>query len=101
MIERPPSYIYSMEKYSGCNIVESVVARAEKPKAKVAKAGRFGIFVRWIIAAVTVGIICMFAFSPIPAFSAARSALSRVFCYDVFGRSEFGGSVFSSVIGGM
>ena len=84
------SYIYGMDKYSGCNIVESVVTR--QTQAKVKKHRLRGAFIRLFVAAAIVGVMCFFAYAPIPGLKTARDGMKRVFCYDVFGRTEFGTS---------
>ncbi|MDE7463645.1 MAG: hypothetical protein K2M48_01330 [Clostridiales bacterium] len=85
-----PSYIYGMDKYSGCNIVDSVVTRREQVKIKK---HRFrGWLIRMGVAAAIIGVMCFFVYAPIPGLKTARDGMKRVFCYDVFGRTEFGTS---------
>ncbi len=89
-----PSYNYSMEnKYTGCNIVESVVRRAQKPEVKkTPQHSVIKLFIlRLVIAAVMIGFIAALHFFPnLAGFSSVKSALKNVFCYDVFGRISFG-----------
>ncbi len=88
-----------MDKYTGCNVVESVVTRMPQIKVKRKRKWR-GFFVRLAVAAAVVGAFCMFAYAPIPGMKAARSAAARVFCYDVFGRTGFGTSpVITKLLG--
>ena len=91
-----PSYIGCMDdnKYSGCNIVESVVTRVERKKTAKPKRPRGMFFARLFIAAGIVGAILALHYLPIAALSPVKSALHDVFCYDFFGRTEFGTSVF-------
>lgn len=83
-----------MDKYSGCNIVESVVTPAQKPRAERKKKPHSHLFLRFALAVCAVGIILALHYAPIPALAGVKSVLHDVFCYDVFGRSEFGTSVF-------
>ena len=82
-----------MDKYSGCNKVESKVTEVEREKPKRKKPRRT-FFLRLCIAAAAVGVILALHYLPIAALSSARSALREVFCYDMFGRTQFGTSVF-------
>ena len=54
---------YSMDKYSGCNIVESVVAAAPVPHKEKKKRNVKGFFVRLAVAAVCVGVIAAVRFT--------------------------------------
>lgn len=83
-----------MDKYSGCNIVESVVTPAQKPKAEYRRKKSGHFFARIVVAVCAVGVILALHYAPIPALSGVRSVLHDVFCYDIFGRTEFGTSVF-------
>lgn len=49
--------------------------------------------VRFLSAAALTGVIAALHFVPLAAFSDVRGALRSVFCYDVFGRTDFGTSV--------
>ena len=80
-----------MDKYEGCNIVESVVTRRYNNK-KVKQRSLKSAIIRFAVAAAIVGVMCFFAYAPIPALGAVREEIKRVFCYDVFGRSGFGAS---------
>ena len=88
-----------MDKYDGCNVVESVVTRRYNNK-KVKKRSFKGVLIRFAVAAAIVGVFCFFAYAPIPGLSAAREGAKRVFCYDVFGRSGFGASPIISKLFG-
>lgn len=83
-----------MDKYSGCNIVESVVTPVQKPRAERAKKQRTHWFSRLALALCAVGMILVLHYVPIPALAGVKSVLHDVFCYDIFGRTEFGTSVF-------
>lgn len=88
-----PSYKYGMDKYSGCNIVESVVksTRADYAKKKPEHSRLKSFILRAVLAGIAVGFIAALHFFPdVAAFSAVRDVLRNVFCYDVFGRMEFG-----------
>ncbi|MCH5163349.1 MAG: hypothetical protein J1G38_07715 [Clostridiales bacterium] len=88
-----------MDKYSGCNIVESVVTRMTPVKVKK-KRSFLGAIVRLTAAAAIVGVICFIAYAPFPWLKSAREGAKRVFCYDVFGREDFGTSpVISRLFG--
>ncbi|MCH5165813.1 MAG: hypothetical protein J1G01_05375 [Clostridiales bacterium] len=80
-------------KYSGCNIVESVVTRVERKKTEKPGKSRGTFFARLTVAAAIVGAILALHFLPIPGLSSVKSTLRDVFCYDFFGRTEFGTSV--------
>ena len=87
------------EKYKGCNIVESVVTTPDKPndgkKHAVGSAEKSHFLMRIIISALVVGAILVLHYFPaLPYASAVTGALGKVFCYDVFGRSGFGTSIF-------
>lgn len=87
-----------MDKYDGCNKVESVVSVT--PKQRV-KSGRKSFFlIKTAICAVVIGLICLFAFAPVPAFAPVKDVLRSVFCYDFFGRTEFGSMPIISRLGG-
>lgn len=88
-----------MDKYDGCNIVESVVTVRRNDK-KVKKRSFKGAIIRLAVAAAIVGVMCFFAYVPIPALSVARESVKRVFCYDVFGRDGFGTSPIVSKLFG-
>lgn len=88
-----------MDKYTGCNVVESVVTRQYSTK-KVKKRSFRGALIRLAVAAAIVGVMCFFAYAPIPALSAAREGVKCVFCYDVFGRTDFGTSPLISKLFG-
>ena len=86
------------EKYSGCNIVESVVSgevRTSSAQKKKSGASRFKLFLlRIAIAAVMVcGVLALHYLPAAPALSRTRGVLHDVFCYDVFGRTVFGYTV--------
>lgn len=90
-----------MDKYAGCNVVESVVKSGKSVEIKTKKRRYVGIVVRFAVAAVIIGIICLAAYAPLPFLSEVRDVLKSVFCYDVFGRDEFGiASALSGLFGG-
>ncbi len=81
-----------MDKYSGCNIVDSAVYAQKKapPKKSAAIAG---FLIRLIAAAVLIGMVCAIKYIPdgIASFMPkVREIASQVFCYDVFGRGDIG-----------
>lgn len=76
-----------MDKYSGCNVVESVVSPA--PKAEVKKP-KSTLGIKIIISFAAVGLIALIAFAPIPGMEVVRSAVKTIMCYDLFGRSDIG-----------
>lgn len=86
------------DKYFGCNIVESAVDWSERAVRtendigqSVDKSGTH-FFLRFFLAVVIIGIIASLHYfgSAIPYSGEVCTALRKVFCYDVFGRSEFG-----------
>ena len=87
------------EKYKGCNIVESVVTTPKKeiktPKKASVENVKSHFFVRLIISALIVGVILALHYVPVLSRQTAVSeALGKVFCYDVFGRTDFGTTFF-------
>ncbi|MDE7164113.1 MAG: hypothetical protein K2O04_01650 [Clostridiales bacterium] len=89
------------EKYTGCNIVESVVSSAPSSHttSEGAARGRKGrgtyFFVRLIISALIIGVILVLHYYPsLPFASGVTDVLRNVFCYDVFGRGTFGTVLF-------
>lgn len=94
MIIRSSSYIYGMDKYSGCNIVESVVSNIEHPRKEKKRNSHKAFFIRLILAIAAVGVILFLHYVPIAAFEGVKAVLHDVFCYDLFGRTSFGTSVF-------
>lgn len=90
-----PSYIYRMDdKYSGCNIVESAVTEIPRKAPVRAPKSHKSFFVRLLCAAAAVGAILVLHYLPIAALAPVKSVLRDAFCYDVFGRSDFGSSTF-------
>ncbi len=83
-----------MDKYSGCNVVDSVVTAVEKEKRDKPKKRCVGFFVRTAVAAAAVGMLLAVHFAPIPYKDDIKGALRGVFFYDAFGRTDFGTSVF-------
>lgn len=86
------------DKYSGCNIVESVVTGEKKsaPRRKKRKeVSRLRLFLlRFVIAAILVCVVvAIHYFSDFTVVDAVKTVLHDVFCYDVFGRNVFGMSV--------
>lgn len=87
-----------MDKYDGCNKVESVVSVSEK---KGVRRGRKSYFlIKTAICLLLVGLICLFSFAPVPAFAPVKDVLRSVFCYDFFGRTDFGSMPIISRLGG-
>lgn len=87
-----PAYIVSMDKYSGCNVVDSAVY-AQKSAPPQKSAGYVGFLARLIVAAVLIGAVCAVRYIPESVLSFApklREVFSQVFCYDVFGRTDIG-----------
>lgn len=89
------------EKYKGCNIVESVVTAPppKEQKGEKKRAADSGVkshfLMRLIISAFIIGVILVLHYFPtLPQANALTDTLRSVFCYDVFGRSGFGTSVF-------
>lgn len=83
-----------MDKYSGCNIVESVVSNIERPRKEKKHNSRNTFFIRLCLAIVAVGVILFIHYVPIAALEGVKAVLHDVFCYDLFGRTSFGTSVF-------
>lgn len=90
-----------MDKYSGCNVVDSVVTTPPKPSTRV-KPRRFfmGFAARLAVAGAAIAAICAVKFINIASFSTVGDILRDVFCYDVFGRSGFGSMpIFAQLFG--
>lgn len=82
-----------MDKYSGCNIVESTVKSVDKPSPQKPKRKSKLWLVRWGISAALVGAIVFLHFAPF-AVDSVRDAARKIFGYDMFGRTV-GTSVFT------
>ncbi len=87
-----------MDKYDGCNKVETVVSVSEKRRVKRSRKSYF--LIKTGICAVVIGLICLFGLAPVPAFAPVKDVLRSVFCYDFFGRNEFGSIPIISRLGG-
>ncbi len=85
-----------MDKYTGCNIVESAVTEIPRKKCARSVKPRKTFWARLLCAAAAVGAIVALHYLPIAVLDPVKSALHDVFCYDVFGRSDFGTSSFFS-----
>lgn len=83
----------TMEKYDGCNVVDSVVSTPPKSETKVKDRKRSGVAIRWLIAVIAVGFFCVVKYAPFEALDSVREMLDTVFCYDVFGRTAETGSI--------
>ena len=89
------------EKYSGCNIVESVVTSVPSPRpseertTQRLKGKGTHFLIRLIVSALVIGVILVLHFYPtLPFASGVTDVLRKVFCYDVFGRGTFGTVLF-------
>ncbi|MCH5155884.1 MAG: hypothetical protein J1F69_04685 [Clostridiales bacterium] len=88
------------EKYSGCNIVESVVTAShlseqKKDKKRTQGGQKKHFFARLIISALFIGVILVLHYFPMLPFAGEMTdVLRKVFCYDVFGRQSFGTTLF-------
>lgn len=87
-----PTYIVGMDKYSGCNVVDSAVY-AQKSAPPRRSAGYVWVLARLIVAAVLIGAVCAVRYIPESVLSFAprlREVFAQVLCYDVFGRTDIG-----------
>lgn len=88
------------DKYTGCNIVESVVTctppkRVDSDKKVAENKPKSHIFARLIISAIIISFILVLHYVPsLPFASGVTDVLRKVFCYDVFGRASFGTALF-------
>lgn len=88
------------EKYTGCNIVESVVTTVPSPRPTEKKPqkkldGKSHLLLRIIISALIVSIILVLHYFPsLPLANGAVDVLKKVLCYDIYGRSSFGVTIF-------
>lgn len=95
-IGRQSVIYYGMdEKYTGCNIVESVVSTVPSPRptgrTQEPKEKGTHFILRLVISALMIGVILVLHFYPsLPFASGVTDVLRKVFCYDVFGRGTFG-----------
>lgn len=85
-----------MDKYADCNVVETVstpkTVKNEKHRSRAP-------VVRFAVAAAIVGVFCAVRYIPAKPLEYVRAAMHSVFCYDVFGRSDFGETpAFSALI---
>lgn len=81
------------DKYNGCNIVESVLksASVKRRAPRREEKQHRGFWVRLTVAAALVGAVLALHFLAfVPWIGVSRETLRDVFCYDVFGRDEFG-----------
>ena len=81
-----------MDKYNGCNKVQSEVSTPQKPKKK--RMGWRGFLIRLAISVVVVAFFLCVRFIPLPAFESVRNVLHAIFCFDFFGRTSFGSGMF-------
>ncbi len=77
-----------MDKYSGCNKVESISYIPQKPKAQKTKRSYRSFFVRLAVAGFLVACICAVVYMPV--LAPYREAVKSVLCYDMFGHAEIG-----------
>lgn len=88
------------DKYTGCNIVESVVTcTPPKPidseKKRTESKPKSHFFARLIISAIIISFILVLHYIPsLPFAGGVTDVLRKVFCYDVFGRASFGVALF-------
>ncbi|MCX4313404.1 MAG: hypothetical protein OSJ83_06030 [Clostridia bacterium] len=84
---RAPSHIiYGMDKYHGCNIVESTVKRVTPPSPVKREKPWRGILIKLALAACIILVICAVRYLPAEWLDPVREVLHSVFCYDAFGR---------------
>ncbi|MCH5161247.1 MAG: hypothetical protein J1G04_04370 [Clostridiales bacterium] len=77
-----------MDKYSGCNKVESVTYTPKKPETKKGKRSHGSFLVRLSVCCVLVAGIVAAAY--IPSLSPYKKTLKSVICYDMFGHNDIG-----------
>ena len=84
------------DKYDGCNIVESVVTEPTNRFVKKAKKHFHAWIVQFCIAALIIGFVLVLHYcGSVPWIWKTAEFVRRVFCYDIFGRTEFGiGGIF-------
>ena len=73
-----------MDKYSGCNRVESVSYTPQKQKTQKVKRNYRSFLARFAVACVLVAGVLAVVY--IPALAPVRETLKNVICYDMFGR---------------
>ena len=81
-----------MDKYSGCNVVDSAVYAQKKAPPKKS-AAITGFLIRLIAAASQIGMECASKYMPdgvAPSVPKVRELASQVFRYDGFGRADIG-----------
>lgn len=78
-----------MDKYEGCNKVESAVSAAQKPKKK--RMGWRAFCIKLGIAAFIVAVFLCVRYLPFSWLAPVRQVLHDIFCFDFFGRTSFGG----------
>ena len=80
-----------MDKYMGCNKVDSVSYTPQTPKEKTVKKSKRNLrsfLARLCVACLLVAGICATAY--LPALSPCRETLKSVVCYDMFGHDDVG-----------
>lgn len=70
--------------------MESVQSTPEKPTKK--RRSHVGFFIRFAISAVAVAALAVVVYVPWRAIEPVKEVVRSVFCYDIFGRTEFGSS---------
>lgn len=80
-----------MGKYTGCNVVESVQSTPNKPPVEKRRSYA-GFLIRLGVSVLIIAFIATVAYAPWDILAPVREVVRDVFCYDVFGRIEFGGS---------
>ena len=77
------------------SVVTAPIKENNHAKKASAEKAKSHFLMRLIISALIVGVILVLHYFPIlPQQQAITGVLSKVFCYDVFGRSGFGTSIF-------
>lgn len=70
--------------------MESVQTTPEKPANK--RRSHVGFFIRLAVSAAAVAALAVVVYVPWQALEPVREVVRSVFCYDIFGRTEFGSS---------
>lgn len=82
-----------MDKYCGCNVVESVVKQERKiNKPKSMRLRSFTL--RLIVAVVILGVVCVGRYCSGAFANTVNEVVHIVYAYDFWGREVFGGSDF-------
>lgn len=87
-----------MDKYYGCNIVESTVKKIPRSAPVKPKKRWRAFLVKLFISLAIIGVIAAVRYAPVAWLDPVRSVLRSVLCYDAFGRTAGGSAFFGAYV---